>query len=124
MNDEIGWVTRAIVERDEAATGTYRLHEWPRYCVEHGIEIMFHPLLLGRRAYLIEDTLVLATGLSHFERAWYAWEEIGHHATSVGNREFWRTRPQGHITLAKMERRARDYRLARPIWESDDDLAS
>lgn len=120
MSDGIGWVVRDIARRDECETGQYEFFEWRRYCIDHRIGFMFYSLLPGRRAYLIADTIVLQAGMGRFETAWHAWEEIGHWATFVGNREFWRSRPQGEITLRKIERRARAYRAIRPVWRPDE----
>lgn len=96
--------------------GTYSAEEWSLFLHDHGMwwaeeEIM--PV----RAVVAGNLVLIRGGLTPFERAFVVWHEVGHAMLHPGDAEWWLTRPQGRITVAKIERQANDFAWLFPIWE-------
>lgn len=112
----MGWVVGDIVCRWRGKLGRYHALEWTRFLADCGLCYRFADLPASLPALVIGRTIVVRHGMNAAATAFWVWHEVGHWACHVGSREFWRTRPQGYLTLSKMERQATEFAVRFPDW--------
>ena len=111
------WVVEQIVDRVRHERGVYALHEWERFCADHGIAIVFADLTESLPSFYIAGTIVLGRHLSAEERAYHAWHEAYHALYCVGSREEWlRLMVCGDLCVRKFERQADEFATGFPVW--------
>jgi len=115
----MGWVVEDIVCRWRAKFGVYGAFEWERFIDDCGLRWRVADLPASLPALIIGKTIFVRRGLDSLLTAYYVWHEIGHWACHFGSREFWLSRPQGYLTLSKMERQASEFALLFPVWGWD-----
>lgn len=115
----MSWVVERIVQR-ELQRGKYMGREWNQFCEDYQIPVDVIELPESLPAMLFGHTILVRSQLSRLERAWHIWHEIGHLWAHTGNREFWRTRPQGNLILRKQEAQADYFAYWFPRWSLKD----
>lgn len=103
----------------------YHWTEWEQCADDLGLSVA-EIVGLEAPAYLFGPWIIVRAGLTPYIRAWWGWEEIGHHLTACGSREHWRRclpGLQGELNVARFERAAHDVRLRLPAWESAGDFS-
>lgn len=115
----MGIVVDVVVERFRETHGRrYHWFEWEACAAQLGLRATEMDGLTAP-AYLYGNWIIIRAGMSQREKAWHAWEEIGHHLTVAGNRETWRTSlpgMQGELNVARFERLADGVRRELPDW--------
>lgn len=101
-------VVEGIVRRLREKHGRMQRSDWESYMRRAGVVVKYRdfgdvPVVGVVRG----NTIFLHRGLSKEETVKTACHEFGHFSTHDGDIRWWETRPQGHITAAKMERQAR-----------------
>lgn len=118
----MGLVVDSVIQRARADLGrTYHWTDWTTCCKDLGLGVMVTGEI-NRPAYLFLGHVFLRSDLPPYVMAYYAWEEIGHFLTGVGNREFWRhclPGMQGELNVARFERWAAGVRRELPEWDDD-----
>lgn len=113
----MGWMVEDVVSRLRADIGPYRRREWRQFLKAIGLRYTFDYLPEEYDAILFNGKVIFRNGLSEEEIIDAAFHEGGHHMTVVGDVRWWRSRPQGYITVAKFERQANEFAALFPIWE-------
>lgn len=113
----MGMVVHDVVVRWRRRTGLLLAGEWA--LMLDALELDVERCDLGGRIFaaVVDDCVYLDERLTGPFAAWCAWHEIGHVVLHVGGPMWWRSRPQGHITLAKYERQADEFARLFPVWE-------
>lgn len=94
--------------------------EWRQFLTDNGFTLRHRVIPYGVSACIDGKVLVLAPGLPKVIEALLVWHEIGHWAMHAGPASFWKTRPMGKRTLAKMEQQAWEFSICFPEWGSGD----
>lgn len=104
-------MTDFIVERALAQLGDrrFRRSDYVGLANAFGLAVE-HTDRIVKPAYLVGTTIYVRADQPPFTAAFYVREEIGHHLTVAGSREFWRSRPQGEVTFQRFERLAHSVR--------------
>lgn len=102
----MSYVVDSAIARIRETFGHYTAAEWERFLTDCGLDVWFDDLPDSTPAFIHDDCVYIQRGLSADATARRAWHEAGHFCLHAGTREWWRSRPQGHITLAKFERQA------------------
>lgn len=114
----MGWIAIERVARARMEYGRFKSNEWQAFLDQCGLHHMTWDLGTSLPAILCdEDTIVTDNELAEHETAWWVWHEVAHHLLHGGDRNFWRSRPQGDIILSKFERQADEFASAYPEWE-------
>lgn len=113
----MGWVVADLASRWRDKIGQYHAFEWERCLADLGLTYRIVDLPASLPALIVNRTILVRRGMSSVATAFWVWHEVGHWVCHVGNREFWRTRPQGHLTLSKMERQATEFAIRFPDWD-------
>lgn len=115
----MSYVVEDVVARCRTTFGVTPAWEWQRFLVAIGFDWYEDDLPERVPALLCDDFIVLQRGMTQAEQARQVWHEIGHRELHVGDRDWWYSRPQGHITVAKMERQANEFADTFAVWESE-----
>lgn len=105
----MSYVVDSAIARIRETFGYYSAAEWELFMAECGLDVWLDDLPASTPAFIHDDCIYIQRGLTEQETARHAWHELGHFWLHAGSREWWRTRPQGHITLAKFERQAETF---------------
>lgn len=97
--------------------GTYKASEWQRFCADHGISWAEFRGPAPVPAFTWQGVIFLARDLRIAEQCYWAWHEIAHLLLHSGEARWWKTRPQGDLTVSKFERQAADFVDFFPVWE-------
>lgn len=108
-SERVGWVAKSMAERMRMELGSHLWDDWDRFLVACGMRWLFRDLPESVPALVVDRTVVLRKGMSEMETAKSAFHEGGHFLMAHGNRDFWLSRPQGYIMLAKLDRRAEEF---------------
>lgn len=113
----MGIVVDDVVSRIRQLTGPVYAHDWEWFLDLMELDVWRCDLPAEVPAFLHDDCIYIARGLDRASAAPWIWHEIGHAVLHAGGPGWWRTRPQGWITVARFERQADEFARRFPIWE-------
>lgn len=118
----MGWVVDGVVRRIRRKHGICVADDWEEFVTRRGMKVTRETLPIdGMRAFTVDNLIVLNTNQGFWDEAHAGLEEYGHRQMHAGDRDWWRSRPQGDITVAKFERQAREFASRFPVTGDDDD---
>lgn len=97
--------------------GSFWADEWSDCASRLGLQITTGKLPRELPTMTLLGWVILNEDLTDFEQAVWAWHEIGHWVMHAGKVDWWATRPQGDVTVRKLERQATRFAIVFPIWE-------
>ncbi len=113
----MAWIVEDVVTRLRADIGPYRRREWRQFLAAIGLRYDFDYLPERCNAVLCDGEIIFRNGISEDELIDAAFHEGGHHVTVAGDVRWWRSRPQGELTVARFERQANEFAALFPVWE-------
>lgn len=111
------WVAQQRAQELRKTFGLFRSDEWLRFAHRLGMRVCLADLPDGFPGFTNGDTIYVCRSLNWTSRASVVWHEIGHVVMHAGDADWWRSRPQGEITVSKMERQAWEFAFLYPVWE-------
>ncbi len=106
-----------VARRIRREFGVYRAEQWPLFLHDHGMLYLETDEAIPIECYRWRNVIVIAAGIPRWRRAYLVWHELSHGLIHAGDQDWWITRPQGNITVAKFERQADVFAALYPIWE-------
>lgn len=97
--------------------GVYKGSEWGRFLHDHGMTYIELEIPYEVPAVRFKNTIYLSPYIGAADRAFYVWHECSHGILHPGGSRWWRTRPQGNITVLKQEWQADWFAILFPEWE-------
>lgn len=113
----MGMVAEHAAIRLREFYGVYRASQWDVFLDARALDQWYDELPAGVPAFLADGCVFIQRGMTADATAARVWHEVGHWALHAGDRDFWRSRPQGDITVAKFERQADEFASLFPVWE-------
>lgn len=105
----MGYVVEDVVQRLREVRGVYAECDWERFLHDAGLAIWFCDLPVEVPAFLHDGCVYVQRGLTRAATAALVAHECGHAVMHAGGREFWMSRPQGYLTIARFERQANEF---------------
>lgn len=116
----MGYVVADVVRNLWSVYGRPASNEWREVAEAFGLTVRLRDLPAFARPGLVKGrTIYLQFDLPNREMALTAFHEIGHVALHDGDVRWWHSRPQGHITVSRMERQAEEFALLFPDWDKE-----
>lgn len=113
----MGYVVRDIVDGLWESYGRPDGNDWEQFLAWCGAKVVVTDLPdASVPGFVHGSTIFLHRHLSIEEIARTAYHEVAHFLIHDGDVRWWRTRPQGHITVAKFERQAEEFARTFPDW--------
>lgn len=113
----MGWITQDAAVRARSEIGIYGVTQWAECAEDLGLRIEYAAIPFGIESFILGRLIVLNEGMTPFQEAAAVWHEIAHWMFHRSNVNWWASRPQGDITVAKFERQACEFASMFPDWE-------
>jgi hypothetical protein len=110
------WIASDHATALRARYGVFQWRAWPRILTLLDVSVRFEPRPAHHPARLTDRVISLDPHLSEHLMALLVWHEVGHFLLHPGSEAWWRSRPQGVLTVAGKERQAWDMALLLPEW--------